>query len=198
MSGSTDHRPGIERRADAERNARLITEAALRVLADSPGASMKEIAAASGLGRATLYRHFSSRDELVRALQSQAAEAGARALAAADLDEGNPTRALARAIRALIGVGDRYRILAREAALDPSVLQRQQQVALPLLELVRRGQAEGAFRDDLPPEWILPALASLLVLALRQLGTGGGPEPDEVARWVSVTLLAGLAVEADL
>jgi TetR/AcrR family transcriptional regulator, mexCD-oprJ operon repressor len=157
---------------------------------------MSEIAAASGLGRATLYRHFSSRDELVHAIQAQAAEAGARALAAADLDEGRPVRALARAIRALIGVGDRYRLLAREAALDSEVLQRQAQVAEPLLKLVRRGQAEGELRDDLPPEWILPALASLLVLALRELGSGE-VEVDEVARRVIATFLGGLAVNDD-
>jgi TetR/AcrR family transcriptional regulator, mexCD-oprJ operon repressor len=191
-----DSGPASGRRADARRNEQLIADAALRVLAERPGASMSEIAAASGLGRATLYRHFSSRDELVHAIQGQAAEAGARALAAADLDEGRPVRALARAIRALIGVGDRYRLLAREAALDSEVLQRQAQVAEPLLKLVRRGQAEGELRDDLPPEWILPALASLLVLALRELGSGE-VEVDEVARRVIATFLGGLAVNDD-
>jgi AcrR family transcriptional regulator len=56
------------RRADARRNEAAIAEAAMRVLAQQPQASMAEIAEASGLGRATLYRHFRNRSELVHAI----------------------------------------------------------------------------------------------------------------------------------
>ena len=43
----------------------------MRVLAEQPGASMSEIAEASGLGRATLYRHFRTRAELVPVLRER-------------------------------------------------------------------------------------------------------------------------------
>jgi AcrR family transcriptional regulator len=156
---------------------------------------MNEIAEAGGLARATLYRHFESRDDLVHAIQAQAVAAGAEALAAVDLDEGSAARALRRAIRALVGVGDRYRVLARETAVNPSALQRQPDVAGELLRLVERGQRDGELRDDLPPSWILPALASLLVLALRAMADER-VSADQAAEHVASTLLDGVARSA--
>ena len=54
--------------------------AAARVLAERPNATVAEIAARSRLGRATVYRHFGSRRELVRAKHRQAVEEAQRAI----------------------------------------------------------------------------------------------------------------------
>lgn len=164
----------------------------MRVLAERPGASMAQIADACGLVRATLYRHFASREHLIRAIQAQAMEAAARALADAGLDGDGGGRSLRRAIAALVGVGDRYRLLAREAALDPGMLQRQPEVAGRLLELVRNAQRAGELRDDLPPEWMVQALAALLTLALRGMADQGLSR-EEAAERVAATLLDGVA-----
>lgn len=180
------------RRADAVRNEQAICDAAMRLLASRPEATMAEIAAACGLGRATLYRHFATRDELVAAIQRQAVDAGAAALDAAELDQGDARDALRRAIFALVGVGDRYRLLARQTALDPRLLEHQPAVAGRLLALIRRGQDSGALRGDLPPEWILPALAGLLVLALRSMADARFSH-ELAAERVASTLLAGIA-----
>ena len=55
-------------RSDANRNHEAILIGAIAVLADSPQASMREIADASGTGRTTLYRHFPDRQALVAAI----------------------------------------------------------------------------------------------------------------------------------
>ncbi|MEZ5074046.1 MAG: helix-turn-helix domain-containing protein [Solirubrobacterales bacterium] len=188
-SGSGSPRP---RRADALRNEKAIAEAAMRVLAEHPGASMAEIAKASGLVRATLYRHFDSREDLVRAIQGQATEAGAAALAAADIGAGDAASALRRAIRALVGVGSRYRLLAQEPALDPTRLEREPAVASRLIALIERGQREGDLRDDLPVPWIVSVLAALLVVALREMEAERLTR-DQAAEQVASTLLEGLA-----
>ncbi len=191
-SGDPEQRPSRRPpRADARRNREAILEAAITVLAARPGAGMAEIASAGGFARATLYRHFSSRDDLVRAIQERAVSSGARALAEADLGRGPAPLALRRAISGLIGVGDRYRLLAREAAIDPSVLQGRPEVAGNLLGLIRRGQDEGSFRTDLPPVWILATLANLLVLALREMAAQDSTA-DQMTERVASTLIAGI------
>lgn len=183
------------RRADALRNEAAIAEAAMRVLAEQPQASMAEIAEASGLGRATLYRHFRNRAELVRAIQRQALDSAGEAIAACRLGDVPPPLGLECAIRALVGVGDRYRVLAREASLDPRMLEQQQAVASPLLATVLRGQESGELRRDLAAPWIIATMANLLVLALREIGAGR-LTPDEAASMVATTLLRGIAAPA--
>lgn len=53
-------------RADATRNRERILEAANKLLEQSPGASLGEIATAAGVSRSTIYRHFTDRDGLVK------------------------------------------------------------------------------------------------------------------------------------
>ena len=48
-------------RADARRNIELILDAAEACLTRNPDASMSDIAAEAGLGRVTIYGHFTSR-----------------------------------------------------------------------------------------------------------------------------------------
>lgn len=58
-------------RADAARNRDRILEAANKLLAQTPGASLGEIATAAGVSRSTVYRHFSDRDGLVREISER-------------------------------------------------------------------------------------------------------------------------------
>ena len=49
-----------------------IAEAGFELLSRNPGASLSEIAEHAGVGRATLHRHFASREALLIALAHQA------------------------------------------------------------------------------------------------------------------------------
>src|SRR5215218_7170231 len=69
---SIDPHPPRARRADAERNAAHVIEVAVELLQAEPDASLEELAAAAGVSRATLYRHFGSRSALVEAARTHA------------------------------------------------------------------------------------------------------------------------------
>ena len=61
--------PPRKPRADAERNRERILETAKQVFTrDGAAASLDEIARLSGIGNATLYRHFPTRDDLIGAV----------------------------------------------------------------------------------------------------------------------------------
>ena len=63
------------RRTDAEQNYGRIVESAARLLKEDPDVSLDAIAAAAGLGRATVYRHFHGRRELVAVARRHAQDA---------------------------------------------------------------------------------------------------------------------------
>ena len=162
--------PETKRRADAERNLARIIEAATALLAVNPAASMADIAEASGLVRATLYRHFPTRDDLIRAMYSAALDDALKAILSVDPEQGKATDAIARVVDALLVVGDRYRILSEERRGYPELREKEQSVGAPMIALVERGRNSGELRDDLPLRWVVAALGSLVNEALRAVG----------------------------
>ncbi|WP_328684872.1 helix-turn-helix domain-containing protein [Streptomyces sp. NBC_00343] len=73
-----------------ERNRLVILNAARQVLIDEPDASMDDIAAAAGMVRRTLYRHFPNRQELVASLVRAGAEEFTAHLGRIDLRAAEP------------------------------------------------------------------------------------------------------------
>ncbi len=107
--------PVRARRADFERNLIRIIEAATEVLAADPTANMTEIARASGLVRATLYRHFPTREHLLVAICRDALTRTEQAIIEAAPESGPAPAALARVIDGLALIGDRYRVITSGA-----------------------------------------------------------------------------------
>ncbi|HEY2478593.1 MAG TPA: TetR family transcriptional regulator [Solirubrobacterales bacterium] len=155
-------------RADAARNRERIVAAAMEVFAERGlEASTAEIAARAGVGEATLFRRFPTKDDLITAIIGVQFEEAA-ALAGSCLKEEDPWRGLERflyemAARASVdhGVSD----AAKERCMASPTLAAERRRIIDLTsQLVRRAQKAGVVRDDIAGQdlmFLMSAVASL-------------------------------------
>jgi TetR/AcrR family transcriptional regulator, mexCD-oprJ operon repressor len=188
--------PGAKtgRRADAEQNMARILDAAQARLCRSTTASMAEIAQAAGLGRVTVYGHFPSREALIEATLARLLERGEVVLGGLDLT-GDPREALRALIESswrLIADADAV-LQAAQSVLPPGrIRELHAKPAQRVEELIRRGQAEGAFRADLPATWLVSVLYHVLKGAAADVN-GGRLDPADAPRFIVATVLAAYA-----
>lgn len=174
----------VRRRVDARRNLEAIVEAAARVLADTPTASMQQIGEAAGLHRATVHRHFASREDLITALRVRSLDECAERLEQLGADPGPTAGAtLERALVALFEVGDRYRLFRYTSMTTPDTAHVRQPVHMRLRELVQAAQASGEVRTDVEPRELLLALGGM-VWAYCPLVADRALTPDQAAALV--------------
>ena len=150
---------------------------------------MSDLADAAGVGRATLYRYFPSRESLLAALMIAAQDEAVWRLREARLETVPFPEALARAARALVAVGSRFVVLAREhpiakAAPDDSEL------ATEIASLLGRGRTDGALRDDVPLDWLLQVFGTTLLAGI-DYGHREGIGSEDVAALVTAQFLDG-------
>ena len=183
-------------RADAARNVHRIVEVAARLLGEDPHVGMAEVAAVAEVSRATVYRHFPSREALIGAIRQQALEHGQRAISECRLHEGSATDALGRLVRTWLELAERYSFpqLAAQPELNATPEAREDLRRVfgePLVALLTRGQATGEFSAQSSPEWAARAFVAIVLAGARAVGEGGlssADAPDVVLR----TLLHGL------
>jgi TetR/AcrR family transcriptional regulator, mexCD-oprJ operon repressor len=180
-------------RQDAQRNAARIVAAATRVLAEDPDATMQDIAAAAGLGRATVYRHFPTREDLLGAIAIAALDELRRALSDGRLEEAEPREALRRAVAAILEIGDRYRVLVdgRDHMPTESKAAAMARTFAPLEAVLERAQRQGVIGSGVPLSWVRATLGALIKVAMQEAAEGTISRED-APRMIVETLLGGL------
>ena len=186
-------------RSDALANREAILEAARKLFAEKGlAAEIREIAERAGVGVGSLYRHFESREGLIRAVMQAAAEDLVQRVrvAAGQMD---PKAALREMIHAAASLFERFGVLTE-------VMLRGQGDELPdhrpesfphIIELMasvlQRGIEDGSFRADLDVPVAIAALESifesgmLLALASRRTYSGAA---DAVADFFLAAITA--------
>jgi AcrR family transcriptional regulator len=156
-----------------QRVAAAILDGAARTFAlQGEHANMNDVAAASGVARATVYRYFPNRQALLDELARVAVRDAHALLAAARIDEVPPEEGIARAVRALVEVGDSFVLLARERGRsEPEHFERS--LAQPLRRLFERGQQAGDMRADIGSAQLTESLIGMVVGVLTSTPTLG-------------------------
>jgi AcrR family transcriptional regulator len=142
-------------RADAARNRELIIAAAATVFAERGlEAATAEIAHRAGVGEATLFRRFPTKDDLIDAIIETRMEEVA-ALADAAADDPDPAAALERLMQDLVKQFSRDRGFfeaAGERCMNDPKFQSQRRRGMEAVgRLLKRAQDAGAVRADLSP-----------------------------------------------
>lgn len=183
------------KRADARRNVAAILDAATECLARDPSCSIGDIAQAAGVGRVTLYGHFESRAALLTQVVERAVAQSDEVLGMVDLS-GDPREALARLLEASWHITRRFGglVVAAEESLPADQLKATHAEPMKRMRrLLKRGRTAGRFRSDMPIEWQLTMIQSILHGGSLALHRGEISERQAV-RLVRDTALA--AVEA--
>ncbi|MGI9433170.1 MAG: TetR/AcrR family transcriptional regulator [Myxococcota bacterium] len=160
----------------------------MAVLGTNPGASLSEVAVRAGVGRATLHRHFPSREALLRDLAIAALDA--TDAACAHLGSAPTARdALELLFAALVPLGNEYHFLARCPVDDPEVSSRYARQLAGLEQLVIALRGEGLIADDVPDSWAVSNLDWLVWAAWSAVANGESTERDACQLAVRTALL---------
>lgn len=182
-------------RADAERSVRAILEAAERVLAEDPGASMEQIAAAAGVARTTIHRRFANRQSLIEALALSAARQLARAVDDGRPDTAPPLVAMHRITANVLQVKGAW-AFALELPADPDseAAALQQDIDRRCVAVLTRARTEKLIDESADLDWVRRVYYALIGESLR--GSPDGSDPDALAARIIETLLHGAGPRA--
>jgi len=181
------HQPPRRLRADAARNRDAIVAVARDVFAEQGlEAPLEAIAARAGVGIATLYRRFPTREKLVAAALTdkvaEYAEAAEQALAAAD-----PWLGFAGFVQRIceLQAGDRglSDLLSMTLSADEQVELLRQTANERVVTLIERAKAGGALREDFAGE-------DLVLLLIATAGVMHVTRADAPGAWRRFVALA--------
>lgn len=180
-----------------------IAQAAARLFLDKgyDAASMADLAAATGLGKSSLYHHLSSKDQLLGHICDRVIGELRRGLDQVAADPAGPGDRLAAALEhvtrtALGDVAAANLILTVRPTSETArrVLDQRNQVERSLAELVAAAQADGVARTDIEPH----LLTRLVMGTINGLVAWYRPEasdvaPDAIRTAVLALMLAAVA-----
>lgn len=174
------------------RTRRAILGAAAEVLARDRTATLADIAKAAQVGRSTLHRYFPDRDDLIHAAVADSYLVIQQSIQDAAVDQGTAVEAMRRLIAAIVDTGGRMlflygdsRVLEDFAAHDggdggadaaegePDTAP--DSVSSMVVDLIRRGQSEGAFDPTLDVDWVQDVIWALVYTGCEAASRGTLP-----------------------
>lgn len=174
------------RRADTRRNARRLLEAAIAVLAQNPAATMTDIADAAELTRATVYRYYRHREDLITAIRTLA-EAEIAAIVAELPAQGPVLPALVAFLESSVELGMRYRYFVLNGnGFEPTPVMVQARKAF--VEFVSRGQRDGEVDQNFDPDLLAQMFLGMVMSAVTPIAMGQATREQAVPQ-VSRALL---------
>lgn len=183
--------PSRKPRADAERNRRLLLDAARKAFtADGVSTSLEQVAQSAGVGIGTLYRHFPTRTDLVAAVYRDGMEklaASSETLAKCD----SPVEGLRQLLLLFVEQLATKLLLAdamKSMLVDTTQLYAESsaRIRASMSRMLKRAAEAGEFaRHDIEPLDLLRAISGVVV-------EDPGPASQRAARQMVEIVIDGL------
>lgn len=183
----------------SDRNSVLI--AAQRALNADAGASMASVADAAGISRATLHRHFDSREDLLVELGTRSLDRWEQRMDEVSLEQvaasADATQIRAALETLVLGYVDDsedfgFALTDHVILANAALVERTTQLAERENILFAAAQGAGVLRADLPLRWFGHTVYGLLVAGREGVRLGDIARRD-VGRLVLSTFLSGVA-----
>ena len=181
------------RQAEARRNDERVLEAALDVLTSNHRASMSAVAERAGVGQASLYRRYRSKQELLVCVCANGMGRMLEAARAARDAPGDPWVALSGFLRWYMESGTpQLDGLLGSFSPGEELFELARETNELIQALVEEAAHAGRMRSD-----VSGADLSLIVAQLSGLRAGGSPERDAALRERYLTLVLQAVAQAD-
>lgn len=168
-----------------------ILDAGIRTLLTNRGAGMSEIAQAAGIGRATLYRHFRTREDLIRKLALSCYAEFDSAFAPYLHLEGKA--AIQKVFELAMAMAHRFSFLIQRWSLfeDDTELQRvDAQTHDEMSFLLDQAKAAGDIDKSLPNTWLIAVFDGLLAAGCTLIDSGDA-NAEQAADYATRSFFAG-------
>ncbi|MBU1234660.1 MAG: TetR/AcrR family transcriptional regulator [Proteobacteria bacterium] len=190
----SNHSTATKENIRQKRTREKVINLAMHVLAKNPKASLNEIAEAAEVGRATLFRYFKSRKQLIHELVVEADKKLENATKPIVEKNLNARDTLEEFIKVLVPLGASFHFLNSEQIQSEGSgiedLYRNQLVRLK--ELSKRLQAEKVVAANIPLVWIAVVLDNLIYAAWVTV-LEGDIAPNDAPGLVLYSFLNGLS-----
>ncbi len=147
-----------------------VIEAAFLTFATHPTATLTDVAKTAGVGRATLHRHFASRDALMETLARVAMEELNAAVEDATKNATSYGQALEQTLHAIIPLANRQWFLSSDtAAMSDDLTELYAKDRAKLCDAIEHARIEGLFSSDATTDWIADVFDALVYAAWGQV-----------------------------
>ena len=147
------------------RSRRALLDAGVHALLQNPQASLSQIAQHAGVGRATLYRHFETREQLIQALAIESLEMTEQAMAPIKRQGLTGLKAIEAMFEAILPLANRYRFILSLWSIaeeDEQVQLIYQQQISELMLWIDQGKRNQEIDPSLDSMWLATLIDSAI------------------------------------